>query len=224
MKSTACSTDRPTLLITAGPSREYFDAVRYLSNASSGRMGVEVAAAALDLGWSVHLALGPISLEPPPGAKLHPFISADELDRLTQELWPQVDAFVATAAVCDYRPVERIPGKRKKDSGPWAPVLQRTPDVLANRAKQKEDRLLVGFALQAEPDLQEAGRKLLEKHLDLIILNSTANLGSTEGDFEWIEAGGSTRSFRQVHKSVLARSIVEFLRESLAERRTGRSG
>ncbi len=214
----------PTLLVTAGPSREHFDDVRYLTNASSGIMGIEVAAAALRDEWKVHLALGPVLAEPPPGVHCHPFVDGEELDRIARELWPEVDALVAVAAVCDWRPRERISGKMKKTTGVWRPSLVRTADVLWNRAREKGERVLVGFALEAGPDLEEARRKLVQKDLDLIILNGTENLGSSTGNFEWMEKGGGRRSFRQAQKSLVAKNIVEFLRESLALRRTGHSG
>lgn len=211
----------PVVLISAGPTREYIDDVRFLSNASSGRMGLAVAVAAHELGCTVHLALGPTRLDVPAGIHVHPFTSAVELDQIAEKLWPEVDAFVATAAVADYRPAERIAGKRKKGDGEWSLELVRNPDVLANRGRQKGSRVLVGFALESDPTHAEARRKLVQKRLDLIILNSTANLGSTGGDFDWIEAGSSIQpgapdvesavELRGVTKDQLALRIAEFV-------------
>ncbi|MEM7164795.1 MAG: phosphopantothenoylcysteine decarboxylase [Planctomycetota bacterium] len=211
-------TRRPTVLISAGPTREYIDDVRFLSNASSGRMGRAVAVAALEQGCQVHLALGPVApLDVPDGIEIHGFTSARDLDDIARNLWPDVDAFVATAAVADYRPAARIPGKRKKGDGTWQLELVRNPDVLSNRGAEKGARTLVGFALEADPTHAEARRKLVQKGLDLIILNSTANLGSTGGDFDWIEAApraeetGNAVPLRGVTKQQLATRIVDFL-------------
>ncbi|MFQ5653973.1 MAG: phosphopantothenoylcysteine decarboxylase [Planctomycetota bacterium] len=214
---------RPVILVTAGPSREHLDDVRFLSNASSGAMGIAVAAAAARRGLTAHLALGPVSPEAiegmPDGVTFHPFLSAEDLDGIARRLWPEVDALVAAAAVCDYRPARRIRGKRKKDAPDWPLTLVRTPDVLAQRARDKEQRVLVGFALEARPRREEALRKLVKKGLDLILLNSTANLGSTAGDFEWLEAGGETRSFTGVLKTELAERLVDYVMETFAGRR-----
>lgn len=218
---------RPTLLVSAGPTREYIDDVRFLSNASSGRMGTAVAAAAAARGCPVHLALGvACELEIPAGIEVHRFTSARDLDDIAARLWPGIDALVATAAVADYRPARRIPGKRKKGNGEWTLELVRNPDVLANRGREKGARTLVGFALEADPTLAEARRKLVQKGLDLIILNSTANLGSAGGDFDWVEAaalsgddavlsqddtGVAVAPLRGVTKHELAEKIVEFV-------------
>lgn len=204
---------RPTLLVSAGPTREYIDDVRYITNGSSGQMGMAVAAAAADSGWLVHLALGPSSVPPPthPQLQVHPFTSATDLDDIAQRVWPEVDAFVATAAVGDYRPRERFAGKKKKGESPWILELVRNPDVLARRGEHKGQRTLVGFALESQPRREEALRKLVEKGLDLIILNGTANLGSTAGDFDWIEAGGNVENLTALSKGALAQRIVSFL-------------
>ncbi len=203
------------LLITAGPSREYLDDVRYLSNASSGRLGIELARAAAARHHSVDLALGPTHLAAPSKVQLHRFTSAIELDEITAGLWPEVDAFVATAAVADYRPESRLAGKRKKSGDVWTLELVRTPDVLWNRSRDKGDRVLVGFALESDQNIAEAERKLLAKRLDLIILNGPANLGSELGEFLWIEASGPQRRFESATKPELAREIVTFLESRL---------
>ncbi len=109
----------PVLLITAGPTREPIDDVRFLTNGASGILGIEVARAARDAGWEVHLALGPVPHPTLEGIHLHPFVTALDLEKIAIQLWPEVDALVATAAVCDYRPAQKIVGKRKKSAGDW---------------------------------------------------------------------------------------------------------
>lgn len=210
----------PTILINAGPSREYFDDVRFLSNASSGAMGIEVARAAVAVGARTLLALGPVALAPPAGVELLPFVSALELDAITARVWPEVDAFVATAAVSDYRPKTRLAGKRKKSGEEWIETLVPNPDVLARRSEQKGARILIGFALEADPRRDEAERKLRAKRLDVIILNSTQNLGSRAGRFEWIEAGGRREQFENIAKSALAEKIVAYILSRIAVARS----
>lgn len=209
----------PKLLITAGPSREYFDDVRFLSNGSSGAQGIALAEAARDAGFDVELLLGPTSLAPPEGVTVRRFTGAEELDQLARAAWPETDALVATAAVCDYRPAERIDGKRKKEPGDWTVRLVRNPDVLAGRGAEKGERTVVGFALEStsiDEARAEARRKLESKGLDVIILNGPANMGRDAGTFEWIEAARppappSVTSLGNVTKRDLARRLVEYL-------------
>ncbi len=217
----------PVLLITAGPSREAIDDVRFLSNAASGRMGLEVAKAAVQCGWQVHLALGPVTASIPPGVIHHPFETARDLDALTARLWPQVDAFVATAAVCDYRPEERIAGKRKKSAEDWNLSLVRNPDILKNRSIDKEDehgpRILVGFALEADAGEEEARRKAVNKSLDLVLCNSPGNLGVATGDYIWIEPGQPSIDLPAISKEMLAARMVEFIGTQVTLRRSHRA-
>ncbi|MFL2861844.1 MAG: phosphopantothenoylcysteine decarboxylase [Pirellulales bacterium] len=215
---------QPVLLITAGPSREPIDDVRFLSNGASGRMGIEVAREAVTRGWEVHLALGPVEAEIPEGVIHHPFETALDLEAVTAELWPQVDAFVATAAVCDYRPEVRIPGKIKKTPGDWNLTLVPNPDILLNRSRDREDaagaRILVGFALEAQADEKEARRKAVKKNLDLVLCNSPGNLGVATGDYIWIEPGQSSIHLPGISKEKLAARMMEFIGTQVALRRS----
>jgi len=217
----------PVLLITAGPTREPIDDVRFLSNGASGTLGIEVASAAQAKGWEVHLALGPVHLIPPEGVIHHPFTTACELEQIAVELWPRVDAMVASAAVCDYRPAERIAGKRKKSGEDWNLTLIRNPDVLAGRGAQKEDergqRVLVGFALEADQSEEEARRKAVNKRLDLVLCNTPDNLGTAMGDYVWIEPGEPAVKLLDVAKRDLAVKIVEFIGTRVASRRCDRA-
>ena len=217
----------PVLLITAGPSREPIDDVRYLSNGASGRMGLAVAQVAAEKGWQVHLALGPVDAQIPAGVIHHPFETARDLDALTAQLWPQVDAFVATAAVCDYRPHERIPGKKKKAPGDWNLQLVRNPDILENRSKDREDengpRILVGFALESQAGEEEARRKAVKKNLDLVLCNSPGNLGVATGDYIWIEPGQPSIDLPAISKDLLAVKLMEFIGTHVTPRRGHRA-
>jgi len=214
----------PVLLVTAGPTREPIDDVRYLSNGASGILGIETALAARDVGWQVHLALGPVSSHPPlEGIHLHPFTTARDLEEISVELWSEVDSLVATAAVCDYRPAEKIDGKRKKSAGDWNLRLVRNPDVLAARGAEKGDRVLVGFALEATLDVEEALRKAVNKRLDLVLCNTPGNMGAAMGDYVWIEPGGHTDSLPAISKRELAQKLVEFIGTRVASRRRDRA-
>ena len=187
-------------------------------------MGIEVARKAASEGWEVHIALGPVEAEIPEGVIHHPFETALDLEAVTAELWPRVDAFVATAAVCDYRPEARIPGKMKKTPGDWNLTLVRNPDILLNRSKEQEDaagaRILVGFALESESEEKEARRKAVKKNLDLVLCNSPGNLGVATGDYIWIEPGQPSIDLPGISKEMLAAKLVEFIGTQVTLRRS----
>ncbi len=219
--------NRPVLLITAGPTREPIDAVRFLSNGASGTVGIEVAKVAVTAGWEVHLALGPVHQPAPDGVIHHPFTTACDLEKIAVELWPRVDVLVATAAVCDYRPAEPITGKRKKSDDRWDLQLVPNPDVLAARGAEKEDergpRVLVGFALETDHHEEEARRKAVNKRLDLVLCNTPDNLGVAMGDYVWLEPGEPAIPMPDITKRDLAVKIVEFIGTKVASRRCGRA-
>ena len=181
------------ILITAGPTREYLDDVRYLSNASSGRMGFAMAEAIMAAGHDVVLACGPVSLIPPSGCELHPVETTDELLAVCSELFPQCDGVIATAAVCDYRPKARFPGKLAKTGVSLELELVETADVLADLGRQKGDRWIIGFALESDEYAHvNALRKLKEKNCDAIVLNRPTAIGSETNRIEVINAAGQT--------------------------------
>lgn len=169
----------PRVLVTAGPTREPIDPIRYLSNGASGALGIELARQLRAAGFAVELALGPTHLAPPDSVTTHRIETAHDLDRVCRERWPDVDAFVATAAVCDYRPADVSDTKIKKRPGDWNLQLVRNPDVLLERSKEKGARVLVGFALESPVDFAKAEEKRVAKGLDAIILNSPRQLGSS---------------------------------------------
>jgi phosphopantothenoylcysteine decarboxylase/phosphopantothenate--cysteine ligase len=128
------------VLITAGPTREYLDDVRYLTNASSGRMGYALAAAALDAGWEVVLVSGPVELAPPRGCEVHRVVTTAEMRDACVRLFPGCDGVIAAAAVCDYKPRERVTGKITKNGGPIVLEMIETDDVLAELGDMKGHR------------------------------------------------------------------------------------
>ena len=162
------------LLVTAGPTREFLDPVRFLSNRSSGRMGYAVAARALARGHSVTLVSGPVALPPPQGATLVPVVSARDMLAAVQAALPACDALVMAAAVADWRPRQTASTKLKKRT--MQPVLELVPnpDILLTVRPLKEHRLWVGFAAETDHVLAEAAAKLERKGLDLIVANDVS--------------------------------------------------
>lgn len=172
-----------TVLVTAGPTREHLDPVRFISNPSSGKMGVAMAEAARDLGGRVILLHGPLSIPLPHGVERKSFRSADDLFGLIRQ-HRDADVVIAAAAVSDYKPADRVTHKIKKSDQTLSLDLQPTPDGLAWLGGQKrEGQLLIGFAMETEELEENAEKKLREKNLDWICANQLGGAGSGfEGD------------------------------------------
>jgi len=170
-----------TVLVTAGPTVEDIDPVRFLSNRSSGRMGYRLAEAARDRGARVILVSGPTALPVPPGVELVPVRSAADMDRAVGEHVERAGVVVMAAAVADYRPGTVSPTKLKKTDGPATLELVRTSDILRSLGQAKAERTLVGFAAETDHVLENAGKKLREKNLDLIVANDVSRDGAGFG-------------------------------------------
>lgn len=199
------------VLITAGPTREYLDDVRYLSNGSSGRMGYAIAQAAQQLGWEVVLVSGPVELSAPPGCEFHQVITTAQMKDACERLFPHCDGVIATAAVCDYKPVQRVTGKMKKVGGPITVEMIETDDVLAELGKTKGHRWVLGFALEAQNPRENALQKLRRKNCNWIVLNSPEAIGSEENSVELISSTGETVGNWSGPKSRIATALVEWL-------------
>jgi phosphopantothenoylcysteine decarboxylase / phosphopantothenate---cysteine ligase len=165
-----------TILVTAGPTRERIDPVRYLTNRSSGRMGYALAEAALRRGARVLLVSGPTALAPPPGATVTWVESAAQMLEAVLRLLPEASVVIKTAAVSDYTVRHPFPEKLKR-SGPMALELQPTVDILAEIARQKRSQLVVGFAAETEHLVENARQKLRSKSLDAIVVNDVSREG-----------------------------------------------
>ncbi len=209
-------------LITAGPTREPIDPVRFLSNRSSGKMGYAVAAAARAREHEVVLVSGPVSLEPPAGVEVVKVTTAEEMLEAVLGRIDKCDALVMAAAVADWRPVQARAQKIKKSESVSALQLARTPDILKRVAARKGARLFVGFAAETENLLEESERKLREKNLDLIVANDVSR---SDAGFEvdtnrvtLLSADGERRELPLMPKSEVAKQIVEWI-----ERRATRS-
>jgi len=165
-----------TVLITAGPTRERIDPVRYLTNRSSGRMGYALAEAALRRGARVLLVSGPTSLTPPGAAEVIRVESTEEMRDAVLKLLPQATIVIKTAAVSDYRPKSTASQKIKR-KGPMTLELEATPDILKELSLEKGSQLVVGFAAETENVLENARQKLVSKHLDAIVVNDVSREG-----------------------------------------------
>jgi phosphopantothenoylcysteine decarboxylase / phosphopantothenate---cysteine ligase len=205
------------ILITAGPTREYIDDVRFLSNASSGRMGYSLAAAAIRRGHQVILVTGPVDLMPPAGCEVHPIETTDQLRQVCIQLFPQCDGVIATAAVCDYRPVQRVSGKMSKTGQPMMLELVETSDVLAELGQHKEHRWVVGFALESQDPRNNAMRKLRMKHCDCIALNDTSAISSLTNTIEILNDSAETVAHFHGRKEDIAEELLRFI-ESATKR------
>ncbi|HKS75293.1 MAG TPA: bifunctional phosphopantothenoylcysteine decarboxylase/phosphopantothenate--cysteine ligase CoaBC [Terriglobales bacterium] len=165
-----------TVLVTAGPTREKIDPVRYLTNRSSGRMGYALAEAALRRGARVLLVSGPTSLMAPGAAELTRVESAEDMRQAVVKLLPEASIVIKTAAVSDYRP-KSAAGQKIKRSGPISLELEPTVDILAEIGRIKSDQLIVGFAAETQNALENARKKLTSKNLDAIVVNDVSREG-----------------------------------------------
>ncbi len=201
------------LLISAGPSREPLDPVRYISNRSSGKMGYALARAAVRRGAEVTLISGPTALEPPAGARLISVTTAAEMRDAVIKEFAQCTAIVMTAAVADYRPTMVADQKMKRGKGPVELRLEPNPDILKELSDKKNGKLLVGFAAETEELTANAEKKLREKNLDMIIANNVTEAGSGfDGDTNIatiLDRTGAKRSLPLMSKDELADCIYD---------------
>ena len=168
-----------TVLITAGPTYEAIDPVRFIGNHSTGLMGIELAKCAANLGATVHLILGPSSLKVEHSLiHVHNVFSAQEMFEKVQEFYNSSDIAIASAAVADYRPKTVASQKLKKSDEDLSIALERTTDILKWMGEHKENQILVGFALETENEEENAKKKLVKKNLDFIVLNSLNDKGA----------------------------------------------
>lgn len=208
------------ILITAGPTREYFDTVRFISNPSSGKMGYALAAAAAARGHEVILISGPVELSDPTGVRVMRVVSAAEMFDAAVAAFELCDAAIMTAAVCDYRPSRRLDHKLKKQARVREIHLQPTQDICANLGKNKGSRVVVGFAMEDHDHRAHAESKLERKRCDAIVLNGIGNVGADRAEVEILQAGSGWTGPFSGTKAELAVQIVE-LTESLAGSRKG---
>jgi len=196
-------------LVTAGPTREFIDDIRYVSNLSSGRMGYALAAAAGDAGHDVILISGPCTLPAPAGAELISIVSADQMREAVLNSLPKADIIVMCAAVADYRPARRIPGKMKKGPDVMSLELVKTPDILAELGTLEAKKFLVGFALEAENALENARAKMASKKADMIVLNSPAAIGAETSAVQVLTPDGGATRIGPAAKEIIAAKLIK---------------
>jgi phosphopantothenoylcysteine decarboxylase / phosphopantothenate---cysteine ligase len=203
------------LVVTAGPSREPLDPVRYISNRSSGKMGYALARAAAKRGADVVLISGPTALELPAGVKLTPVNTAAEMRQAILNEFAACTAVIMAAAVTDYHPVEFSPGKIKRGNAPLDVRLEPTADILKELGQRKDGKLLVGFAAETDNLAANAEKKLREKNLDMIVANDVTKEGSGfDGDTNIVtilDRRGARRSLPLMSKDEVADQIFDHL-------------
>ena len=204
-----------TVLVTAGPTREPIDPVRYITNRSSGKMGYAMAAAAHAQGARVLLVSGPVTIDEPRGVEIIRVETAEQMHAATHEHVDDADIFVAAAAVSDYRPATRAPQKIKKTADTMSIELVRSPDILASVAALESGPFTVGFAAETENVREYATGKLENKKLDMIIANRVGSDCGFDYDDNAAEAlwEGGEKSFTKMAKTELARELMNVVVE-----------
>ena len=213
------------VLVTAGPTHEPIDPVRYIANRSSGRQGFAIAAAAADLGAEVTLIAGPVTLPTPPGVMRHDVASAREMLAAVEGVLaqnPPLDCAIMVAAVADWRAAEAAPQKMKKDGAAIPPLnLAENPDILATVAKSAHrPRLLIGFAAETERVVEHAQAKLAKKGCDWIVANDVSGdvMGGDANAVHIVRAekwGGGVDSWPTMPKDKVARLLMETIADAL---------
>jgi phosphopantothenoylcysteine decarboxylase / phosphopantothenate---cysteine ligase len=234
------------ILITSGPTRQYLDPVRYLSNASSGRMGAALAAAAIDAGHRVTIVSGPVEVAYPLEAEVIPVVSTEEMLAACQRVFPECEGLIAAAAPCDFRPVDVASQKIRKSGESLRLELIETPDIVATLAAERRPRgphpnplpkgegterhalpkgegterrgqWIVGFALETEEQHARARQKLERKGCDLIVVNGPEAINADETRIEILGQEGQSLGSFAGSKSDVARSVFEIIRQRLIE-------
>ena len=196
-------------MITSGPTRQYLDPVRYLTNASSGRMGKALAEAALALGHDVLVVSGPVQVTYPAAAKVIDIISTEDLLEVCTREFGRCDGAIGAAAPCDYRPQRVAAQKISKTGEPLRLELVETPDVMATLGSGKRgDQWLVGFALETDDQRFRALTKLQKKSCDLMVLNGPAAMDSLSNEVEILGRDGSVVTASSGTKEEVARDIL----------------
>jgi phosphopantothenoylcysteine decarboxylase/phosphopantothenate--cysteine ligase len=203
------------ILITSGPTREYLDPIRYLTNASSGRMGSALATAAIEAGHDVVVVSGPVDVAYPDSAQVIPVVSTQQMLEACLEVFPGCAGLIGVAAPSDYRPVQVAQTKIRRTGGPLQVDLVETPDVVATLGSVKQSQWMVAFALETEDQRMRALQKLERKSCDLIVVNGPGALHSTDTELEVIDPAGNVLASATGPKLQVARQVFEVIQERL---------
>ncbi|HBT77081.1 MAG TPA: flavoprotein [Planctomycetaceae bacterium] len=202
------------ILITSGPTRQYLDPVRYLSNASSGRMGAALALAVLERGGMPVVVSGPVGIDYPEGAEVHRVETTVEMLEAARSLFGECDGVIGAAAPCDFQPetVAREKIAKHPDRTPYRLQLVETPDILAELAKTKRaDQWIIAFALETEDSYRHAVEKIRKKGADLVVLNGPASIDAVTTDVSLIDSRGRIRAELHDTKEQVARAILRHI-------------
>ena len=203
------------ILITAGPTREMLDPVRFLTNLSTGEMGYTLARKAVSKGYQVSLVSGPTNLRPPRGVKFYPVVSAIQMKRVCEKLFPKHDGLIMTAAVCDFMPAAADRHKIRSAGG-LTLKLRRIPDILTSLAKRKGPRIVIGFCLETQDLVRRATEKLIRKKLNGIVANfydprGCIPFGKRRVEVHLIGADGHVRKLAKRSKSQIAKTLLDWM-------------
>ena len=203
------------ILITSGPTRQYLDPVRYLSNASSGKMGCCLAQAALDLGHEVTIVSGPVSINYPAAAHVVEVVSTQDMLEAANKAFPECNGVIAAAAPCDFKP-KNFSQQKIKTSSSFELQLVETNDILAELGSRKRpNQWSVGFALETEDGKTRALKKLKRKNCDLIVVNGPTAIDSTENQVDVIGLDGSVVLSLAGPKETVAQGILKLIQANL---------
>jgi len=203
------------ILITSGPTRQFLDPVRYLTNASSGRMGKALAEAAIALGHEVVIVSGPVEVDYPAQARVVPVISTEDMLAAAANEFENCDGLIGAAAPCDYRPVRVESHKIPKTGQPIDLHLIETDDVVATLSAKKGRRWVVGFALETEDHRLRALAKLEKKYCDLMISNGPQAISSLDNEVEVLSPTGEVVASIAGTKEAVAKQILTIIEERL---------
>jgi phosphopantothenoylcysteine decarboxylase/phosphopantothenate--cysteine ligase len=211
-------------VVTAGPTREPIDPVRYISNRSSGKMGYAIAEAALEAGYDVDLISGPVQVEPPRGAKLVPISTSDEMFDAVHQYVRDCDVLVMCAAVADYKPAKVSANKIKKRSENQSLDLVPTRDVLASLPTKGRQFLVIGFAAETNDVEENAWKKLRAKNCDAIVANDVSAAHSAmerdENEVTILFRNGEKKKLSRASKKIIARELVKIFSNMREKRLT----
>lgn len=199
-----------TILITSGPTREYIDPVRFISNSSSGKMGKAIVEEAIKKGFNVIVVKGPSQTEIKISkkCKLINVVSAEEMFKAVKENLKFADIFIGVAAVADYTPVSFSKVKIKKNKNILNLKLKKNPDIIGYVAKHKGNKTVIGFALESDNIIEYATKKLKEKKLDIIVANGTETISSEKSSPCLIFKSGEKKKLKSATKKYIAKEIV----------------
>lgn len=206
------------ILITSGPTRQYIDPVRYLTNASSGRMGAALAAAVTEAGHQAMVVSGPVDVVYPRAAEVISVVSTEDMLEACLEVFPTCDGLIGVAAPCDYRPVVVAQQKIRKTGEPLELNLVETPDVVALAAEIKDSQWIVAFALETEDERMRALQKLERKSADLIVVNGPGAMHAVDTQVEVIDAHGRVLATASGSKQQVGRDVFRVVERCLIHR------